>query len=65
MQPTPPFFLDFQLNYGSTPEPSNTVTLSNFQFRGRERAGIGHDERRRLWQPGQQRFANRQLGEPV
>jgi hypothetical protein len=29
-----PFFLDFQLNYGSNPEPANTVTLSNFQFTG-------------------------------
>jgi hypothetical protein len=29
-----PFFLDFQLNYGSAPESANTVTLSNFQFVG-------------------------------
>jgi hypothetical protein len=29
-----PFYLDFQLNYGSTPESANTVTLSNFQFTG-------------------------------
>jgi len=27
-----PFFLDFQLNYGSNTLPTSTVTLSNFQF---------------------------------
>ncbi len=29
-----PFYLDLQLNYGSTPQPSSTVTLSDFQFTG-------------------------------
>jgi len=29
-----PFYLDFQLNYGSTPESANSVTLSNFEFTG-------------------------------
>jgi len=29
-----PFYLDFQLNYGSTPETTSSVTLSSFQFIG-------------------------------
>lgn len=29
-----PFYLDFQLNYGSAPAPANTITLSDFQFTG-------------------------------
>ncbi len=29
-----PFYLDFQLNYGSTPEPSNTVNAYAFLFTG-------------------------------
>jgi len=29
-----PFYLDFQLNYGDSTNPTSTVTLSNFQFTG-------------------------------
>jgi hypothetical protein len=29
-----PFYLDFQLNYGNSLGPANTVTLSNIQFTG-------------------------------
>jgi hypothetical protein len=34
-----PFYLDFQDNYGVSPEPSNTTTLSNFQFTGGSAVG--------------------------